>query len=164
MVSTDDITQINNKNLMGQHPGFASVFGSQIGGSVGPDTLCGDPRHGPPEQPLHEWRSARLVNPTRSQNKTLTTLRSSPPRRHNSKRRTARQAEFRSPRIVLTAVSAHRHDRIVMEDATHAQPWLHSEGRERGHILRDFRRDEPGSESEQFHQRLGFQQPPMVFN
>jgi hypothetical protein len=58
MVSTDDITQINNKNLMGQHPGFASVFGSQIGGSVGPDTLCGDPRHGPPEQPLHEWRSA----------------------------------------------------------------------------------------------------------
>ena len=52
MVSTDDITQINNKNLMGQHPGFASVFGSQIGGSVGPDTLCGDPRHGPPEQPF----------------------------------------------------------------------------------------------------------------
>jgi len=28
------------------------MFGSQIGGSVGPDTLCGDPRHGPPEQPF----------------------------------------------------------------------------------------------------------------
>ena len=65
------------------------------------------------------------------------------PRRHDSKRRTARQAEFRSPRIVLTAVSAHRHDRIVMEEATLAQPWLHSEGRERGHIHRNSDGDGP---------------------
>jgi hypothetical protein len=39
MVSTDDITEINKKNLMGQHSGFAFVFGSQFGGSLEPDTF-----------------------------------------------------------------------------------------------------------------------------
>ena len=40
-VFTDDIIQINsNPNLTSQHQGFASVFGSQKSGSVGPDTFC----------------------------------------------------------------------------------------------------------------------------
>ena len=42
MVSTDDITEIKKTSLVST-PVFAYVFGSQIGSSIEPETLDGDP-------------------------------------------------------------------------------------------------------------------------
>ena len=72
MVSTDDITEINKKTSLASTPVFASVFGSQIGSSVEPETLAGDPGthadtmlertvSGIPVESSTRWRSAVLA-------------------------------------------------------------------------------------------------------